>query len=55
MKGIAEGVDRKEDVDFLDSIGCDAVQGFYFYKPMPMEEFFSLLDNPSVPAAEYML
>lgn len=36
MKVIAEGVERKEDVDFLASIGCDAVQGFYFYKPMPM-------------------
>ena len=55
MKVIAEGVERKEDVDFLASIGCDAVQGFYFYKPMPMEEFFSLLDNPYVAAAEYML
>lgn len=45
MKVIAEGVERKEDVDFLAEIGCDAVQGFYFYKPMPMEEFFNLLDN----------
>lgn len=45
MKVIAEGVERKEDVDFLASIGCDAVQGFYFYKPMPMEEFFALIDD----------
>ena len=45
MKVIAEGVERKEDVEFLTEIGCDAVQGFYFYKPLPMEEFFALLDN----------
>lgn len=44
-KVIAEGVERKEDVDFLASLGCDAVQGFYFYKPMPMNEFFLLIDN----------
>ena len=48
MKVIAEGVERKEDVEFLASIGCDAVQGFYFYKPMPMEEFFALLDEEKV-------
>lgn len=45
MEVVAEGVERKEDVAFLKSIGCDAVQGFYYYKPMPMKEFFSLLDE----------
>lgn len=45
MEVVAEGVERKEDVAFLKSIGCDAVQGFYYYKPMPMKEFFCLLDE----------
>lgn len=45
MKVIAEGVERKEDVEFLESIHCDAIQGFYFYQPMPMQEFFDLLDE----------
>ena len=42
---VAEGVETKEDVEFLKEMGCDDVQGFYFYKPMPMEEFFALLDE----------
>lgn len=45
MKVIAEGVEKKEDIEFLSTISCDAVQGFYFYKPMPMMEFFNLLDH----------
>ncbi len=47
MKVIAEGVERKEDVEFLKTTECDAIQGFYFYKPMPMDEFFVLLDQQS--------
>ncbi|MCR0262365.1 EAL domain-containing protein [[Clostridium] innocuum] len=45
MHVIAEGVERKEDVEFLTSIGCDAIQGYYFYKPMPLDDFFQLLDK----------
>lgn len=45
MQTVAEGVEEKEDIDFLTEIGCDYVQGFYFYKPMPMEDFFQLLDE----------
>ncbi|MDE6365868.1 MAG: EAL domain-containing protein [Lachnospiraceae bacterium] len=40
---LAEGVETKEQVDLLDKIGCDYVQGYYFAKPMPQEEFFELL------------
>ena len=45
MGVVAEGVERKEDVEFLESIHCDAIQGFYFYQPMPMKDFFDLLDK----------
>lgn len=40
---LAEGVETKDQIDLLQRIGCDQVQGFYFAKPMPEEEFFELL------------
>lgn len=40
---LAEGVETKEQVDVLGKIGCDNVQGYYFARPMPQEEFFELL------------
>ena len=39
MKIVAEGVETKDQVDFLNEIGCDLIQGFYFAKPMPIVEF----------------
>lgn len=40
---LAEGVETKDQVELLKSIGCDQVQGYYYAKPMPEEEFFNLL------------
>lgn len=39
MRVVAEGIERKEQVDFLARQGCDMIQGFYFAKPMPIAEF----------------
>ena len=36
---VAAGIAVKEQVDFLRSIECDIVQGYYYSKPMPMEEY----------------
>ena len=36
---IAEGIESKAQADYLKSIGCFHMQGFYFSKPMPAEEF----------------
>lgn len=36
---VAEGVETVEQVNFLKKIGCDLAQGYYYAKPMPMEEF----------------
>ena len=40
---LAEGVETKEQVDVLRSIGCDHVQGYYYAKPMPKDDVFELL------------
>ena len=40
---LAEGVETKEQVELLQNIGCDQVQGYYYAKPMDAEEFFALL------------
>jgi EAL domain-containing protein (putative c-di-GMP-specific phosphodiesterase class I) len=38
MELIAEGVETKAQAEFLHSKGCDDMQGFYFYKPIPVKE-----------------
>lgn len=40
---LAEGVETANQVEVLRGIGCDLVQGYYYAKPMPAEEFFALL------------
>lgn len=36
---IAEGVETQEQLDFLSSINCDIVQGYYYSRPIPPEDF----------------
>ncbi|MEF9997719.1 MAG: EAL domain-containing protein [Lachnospiraceae bacterium] len=40
---IAEGIETKEQSDFLKSIGCADGQGYYFAKPMPIVEYEALV------------
>lgn len=35
----AEGVERKNQLEFLQNLNCDDIQGFYFAKPMPAHEY----------------
>ena len=39
MQIVAEGIETREQVDFLAGQHCDLIQGFYFAKPLPIEEF----------------
>jgi len=36
---IAEGVEEQSQLDTLRELGCDIIQGYYFSKPVPAEEF----------------
>ena len=42
---VSEGVETKKEWDYLRSVECDAVQGYYFYRPMPQDEYIALLDK----------
>lgn len=41
----AEGVETGEQFEFLKSVGCDYIQGYYFGKPQPAEDFAALLQK----------
>jgi diguanylate cyclase (GGDEF)-like protein/PAS domain S-box-containing protein len=42
---VAEGVETEAQVAFLRSHGCDQVQGYYFSRPVPVEQFVEILEN----------
>lgn len=39
MQVVAECIETKEQVEFLCNVGCDIIQGYYFAKPMPVDQF----------------
>ncbi|MBQ6336967.1 MAG: EAL domain-containing protein, partial [Ruminococcus sp.] len=43
---IVEGVETKEQKDFLQDLGCRYIQGYYFYQPMPTAEYEKLIADP---------
>lgn len=42
---IAEGVETKEQLELLKAAKCDVIQGYYFSKPLPPEEFNALIEK----------
>ena len=49
VKIVAEGVEKKEQADFLKQNGCTLVQGFYFYKPMSADDTEQVLKSNPLP------
>ena len=45
---VVEGVETKEQCDFLEGLGCRYVQGYYFSRPMPLDDFKKLIEDSSV-------
>ena len=42
---VAEGVEEKAQLDILKSMGCQIIQGYYFSKPLPAEQFEELIQK----------
>jgi diguanylate cyclase (GGDEF)-like protein len=45
LKIMAEGVEKKEQKDFLISNGCDYIQGYYYCKPIPAKDITQMLEE----------
>ncbi|MEG0340445.1 MAG: EAL domain-containing protein, partial [Oscillospiraceae bacterium] len=45
IKVVCEGVETEEQMHFLESIGCDYAQGFYYSRPIPCEQFIEFTNN----------
>ena len=45
LKTIAEGVEREEQAEYLESLGCDEVQGFLYAKPLRFNELSNTLQT----------
>jgi EAL domain-containing protein (putative c-di-GMP-specific phosphodiesterase class I) len=54
MSVLAEGVETKEQADWLIELGCDFLQGYYFAKPMPKNDFLRVMQEnvSNVPAED---
>lgn len=46
---VAEGVETREQAEFLRGLACDEVQGYYFSRPIPPDNFATLLQQHSLP------
>ncbi len=45
LESIAEGVETPEQIALCQNLGCTLIQGYAFYKPVALSEFFKLLDG----------
>ncbi|HUY85502.1 MAG TPA: EAL domain-containing protein, partial [Acidimicrobiales bacterium] len=42
---LAEGVEEEDQLEALNSLGCTTYQGYFFAKPMPIDEFVTVLES----------
>lgn len=52
LNTLAEGVETETQFNFLSQLGCDYIQGYLFYKPLPVHEMEKLLGNYQVAATQ---
>ncbi len=51
---VSEGVETQREWEYLRSVECDAVQGYYFYRPMPQDDFIALLNKTATNSAKLL-
>ncbi|MBF0444557.1 MAG: EAL domain-containing protein, partial [Magnetococcales bacterium] len=51
---VAEGVESREQQVFLDSVGCDEIQGYFYSKPLPTQEFTKFLAAQKNPKTSWL-
>lgn len=45
MQVIVEGVETKQQLDVVEALGCKDIQGYYFSRPLPSQEFMKVLEE----------
>ena len=45
LQTVAEGIEKKDQLNYLKQEGCDLYQGFLFSRPLPSSEFSELLKS----------
>lgn len=48
LKVVAEGVETREQLMFLEKNSCDFVQGYFFSKPLPFEQFTDYMEHHTI-------
>ena len=48
VRVIAEGVETEAQLNFLKDYNCDEIQGYYYSKPIPAEDFTKLLKKNTI-------
>ena len=43
IRTVAEGIETAEQVDFLKAVNCNMIQGYFFYRPLPEDNFEQIL------------
>jgi len=48
LKTVAEGVETREQAEFLTRLGCDQLQGYFYSRPVPADDFARLLEKGAI-------
>ena len=51
LETVAEGVESRTQAELLSQEGCDCAQGFFYYRPVPRDELFALIEAETAGAA----